>query len=511
MIRLIIVEDEKMIRNGIEKHVPWKTIGVDEICTAANAKEALAVCDSFLPDIILSDIRMPGMDGIELCKTFREKLPGAQIIFISGFSDKEYLMAAISLGAVSYVEKPLSVDRISAAVTKAVESVERYRSQQQNVIHSLMRPAEEHTEKKIMSGSLDQIKDRHKDTFFFMIRIKMQKPVSDTESFLEKLHFYMERQRQEKKLHFLEDFVGRDTQLILVSGKEPDVSRQEAYAPWILEELLSLKEEDENWFLAAGSLVDSFELLQQSCDTSEEAEKCLSYKGFNSWVFHGEYCSEYMTPLSEKEKNTFYCLLTERKCRESLAFLDQIYYFLLEKHAVLNFNVRNIYYTLNALVARAEQTIPLMQLVGAKEEDGHRFLDQAQTIGEMHQYVMRHVRLILEEGDEEQKSSSTVCGVMEYVWKNLECSDLSIQTLADIVYLSPTYLSSLFKKKTGTTINAYITKMRIKKAEELLLNPQYKLYHIAGMVGYEDPNYFARIFKKQTGLLPSEYREKKLI
>ncbi|HWT74162.1 MAG TPA: response regulator [Mobilitalea sp.] len=140
MIRLIIVEDEKVIRKGIEKHIPWEDMGVNEVRAAENAEEAFKICREFSPDIIISDIKMPGLSGIELCQKFRESLPDSQIIFISGYSDKEYLKAAISLGAISYVEKPINISELSEAIHKAVISVQRLRRQNTNVLQTLLTP-----------------------------------------------------------------------------------------------------------------------------------------------------------------------------------------------------------------------------------------------------------------------------------------------------------------------------------------------------------------------------------
>ena len=94
-MKLIVVEDEKIIRTGLLKHVPWQRLGVSEVEAAANGEEALAKTENFRPDIVLSDIRMPGMSGVDLCRKLREKFPEIEIIFSTGYADKEYLKAAI--------------------------------------------------------------------------------------------------------------------------------------------------------------------------------------------------------------------------------------------------------------------------------------------------------------------------------------------------------------------------------------------------------------------------------
>ena len=122
-MKLMVVEDEKVIRNGLLKHVPWQKLGVLEVQAAENGEKALELAETFHPDIVLSDIRMPGMSGIELCRTLREKYPEIEIIFSAGYADKEYLKAAIDLHAVGYVEKPVNVNLLAENVKEAVKRV----------------------------------------------------------------------------------------------------------------------------------------------------------------------------------------------------------------------------------------------------------------------------------------------------------------------------------------------------------------------------------------------------
>lgn len=123
MIRLLIVDDESATRNGLLRYMDWKGLGVDMIQTAESGQEALAMCEDFQPDLVLSDIRMRGMNGVEMCTILHEKYPECRIIFISGYSDKEYLKAAIELGAVNYVEKPVDTEELKRAVQKAMASI----------------------------------------------------------------------------------------------------------------------------------------------------------------------------------------------------------------------------------------------------------------------------------------------------------------------------------------------------------------------------------------------------
>ncbi len=136
-LKILIIEDETVIRNGLLKHILWESLGVDEIKVAENAEKAYIVCQDYIPDIVLSDIFMPGENGIVLCRRLRELFPEVEIIFVTGYADKEYLKAAIDLHAVRYVEKPICRENISEAIREAVQRVTRTREQKEARLHTL--------------------------------------------------------------------------------------------------------------------------------------------------------------------------------------------------------------------------------------------------------------------------------------------------------------------------------------------------------------------------------------
>lgn len=509
MIRLIIVEDEQVIRSGLVRHMPWQELGIGEIRTAANAEEALAVCEAFRPDIILSDIRMPGMDGIDLCTKFREKLPDSQIIFISGFSDKEYLMAAIELGAVSYVEKPISVQELSSAIKKAVASIHRLSHQETNLLHSLLCldacGEKDAMEELLQNGSGKILKC---DTQFRIGILKMRSEFRNVTNFSNACKEKLNSKTKKGHVNFAADSAGASTVILLFSADgefEFDEAPQENT---ICEELLSAAGPDGDCFLGIGKRVNSLDQLPDSYRTAAEAVKSLSYKGWNRYAFHDEKRSEYKEKLSEDELNAFCRKLLDGKSRDAQEFLDGIFRKFIEDHDVLNFHVRNLYYQIDCEIFRAERMMAHREKQRRNRESP--FMEEAQTIREMHEYVSGRVLQCCRESREERKNNCAIMTVLNYLNEKPGDKNISIQMLADMVYLTPTYLSYVFKKQTGMTIGQYLTKVRIRKAEEYLANPRFKLYQIAAMVGYEDANYFGKIFKKQTGMLPSEYRESKM-
>lgn len=264
-VKAIVVEDERMIREGILRIFDWNALGIQAVLSAENGEKALRICREEKPDVIVSDIRMPGMTGIELCTRLRDFLPEIQIIFISGYDDKEYLLSAIHLHALTYIEKPIDPELLAKALKQAANSV------------------------------------------------------------------------RQKKSDLLEEIA------------------------------------------------------------TEQNENPVDF---------------YAQPIK-------------------------------------------------SISSKADYSQP----------------------------------------------SFIVKQIQEFIMCNFSDKNLSTQTIASAVCRSPTYISALFKEKTGITINQHIQNVRMEEASRMLKNPSLTVYQIAESVGYEDSNYFAKLFKKHSGLRPSEFRD----
>ena len=501
MIRALLVEDEAPIRNGIARHVPWQELGIDEVRTAENAEVALEMGDIAMPDIIISDIRMPGMFGTELGAAYRDMAPDCQIIFISGYSDKEYLTAAIHLGAVSYIEKPIDMEELCEALRKAVRTIRRLRAASRSSLHVLV-----HAQEEDPAGAADVYariwsqaapkQDKH----HLIMRIRSKDRIRD-------IHMLAERVAQELSAEYTEDLfdtladVSDDGSytVLLFATRYWTVAMQESAA----QTLLSLGTENSRWFISMSGDITCMEDIPAAYRTACAGEAALSWKGWNSWVKEGVVSRDFSGGISQEKLSAFAACISDRNESGAAEIIDEFYIMLIRSQAALSFSVRNGFYALDHEIVRADR---MLHLTGTEQEDTS-FLDEAQTIQAMREYVKDHLHRVLSES-EEHKSNYAVRTVCEYVLSHLQEEDLTAGVLADVVYLTPAYLSGLFRKTMGTTLVQYITDVRMKQACQLLMDPQLKLYQISDMVGYSDAKYFARQFKKTIGMTPSEYRER---
>ena len=500
MIRVLLVEDEAPIRKGIYRHVHWEELGVDEVLQAENAEIALEIGEEYLPDIIVSDIRMPGMYGTELCRAYRSRVPDSQIIFISGYSDKEYLTAAIELGAVGYIEKPIDLQELSEAIRKAVRNIRRIDRAHRSALHILIHAQKDDRQAAadVYDNLLQKVegKEHH-----LLLRISGKERLPDLNQLAESVIGELSAENTEDQFYALTDNSTENTGTILFSAtREWDRSMQES----VCMTFLSLGTENSRWFLTVSNEISAMEQISAAYEDVKREQAALSWMGWNQWTALSSGSTEFSGTIPEEQLRDLYKALSDkngRKAAENL--IDAWSSRLISERAQMSFAVRNSFYAIDREIRHAART-----QAGTRQEETEdtAFLDEAVTIVAMRDYVKDHAKRILGESSE-LKSNYAVRTVCEYVRNHIQEEDLTAAVLAEAVYLTPSYLSGLFKKVMGITLVQYITDQRMQKACELLGDPQKKLYQVADAVGYSDAKYFARQFKKTIGLTPSEYRE----
>lgn len=491
-MKVIIVEDEKIIRNGLVKHVPWESLGVNEIRTAANTREALDICADYAPDIVVSDISMPEENGIVLCRKLRESFPEIEIIFVTGYADKEYLKAAIDLHAVRYVEKPINRRNISEAVEEAVGRCRKTREQKAAQLHtpfidSASFPFD------VCGKNVFQVGILHLGQREGLTEIKQQL-TEGLDVWLRKNRMCMLAEISDPTtISFL--FGGED---VIPLGKSDRKEYERTVHQMLGDEI--------RWFLAMGSLAEGTEKITDSWQDAVHVVKALAYMGWGQMAFPEDLQGNHKFEEDRAIIEQFADAVSGRKEDAAVRLLDDFTQKLEEDQTFLSGDARHAYYSLNMVIKRAGEAMRLTDNGGVEEDRENDFFERTETFAEMNQYLQERLSGLFESG-EAQKSAYVVKKVMDDIWENYGDSSLSIRTLADHVYLTPTYLSNLFKKSTGQTIGQYLVDVRIEKAKRLMKEPQLKFYQVASMVGYEDPNYFAKIFKKKTNMTPSEHKE----
>lgn len=511
MIKVMIVDDEKETREGLRQLVNWDGLGVSQVATADSGEEAMRLCVSFIPDIVVSDIRMPGMSGIELCTYIGSLLPGCQIVFISAFANKEYLKAAIQLEAVGYVEKPINIGEMEQALRKAVERHRQQKTDEETRHRQMVNlpMLQEMLILNLISGHVGENLEEELhgaklfagQSFFRVL-------------FFKRANTAMERQTFEQRLRALvHEVFGaceyvtafRDDRQAVVVVAAPARTALHDYEPgWE-----RLRQAVRDWdggaglFCSVGFIEQGAERIAFSYRSAVIALQKLFYVGYGATLFYREELIGTLDGPDDTVRRYSECLL-HRELNEALALLERLYGRLRQNSTIPVAAVRNVYMGLGFHILQSRKGAEEESERPAEQSYTWERVQEFDTLAEIHDYMCEVTRRLLESTEE----NMMVQKVRRIIGKQYGSEELTVQVLADQAYVTPSYLSRVFKQETGKTIGQYITEVRIEHAKELLLDNKLKLYHVAMLVGYNNPSYFAKTFKKAVGVMPSVYRER---
>ncbi len=360
MISVLIVDDERLVRDTLKAFIPWREIGIDSIYEAENGKKGLAYMEKYHPSIIITDIKMPHMNGMEFAKRIRECPWPTKLVFLSGYTDKEYLKGAIHLHVDGYIEKPVNPQEITALMRSLATQCHKDR------------------------GNQDEA------AFFFY---------------------------GDYLPHTLNSRVFRLSKPeILAIGK-------------------ALKQKDRT--RVAGK-INALISQMKSCEATSP---------------------DY---------------------------------------------IRNVFSQIALQIESAAG------LHGAKQaqEDSERFIYAASSVSQLSALEEAAFRIIDTFFTETQdREIDPITQINDYLHTHYANCGLSIHDIAKSLNFNSTYLCTVYKQKTGRTINAVLTEIRMDAACKLLSETSLKLYAIAEKVGYRDGKYFTKVFAKEVGMLPRHYRE----
>jgi Response regulator containing CheY-like receiver domain and AraC-type DNA-binding domain len=527
MIRLLIVDDEQATRDGLLNHVDWRDLGVDIVKTADDGLQALQISDSYKPDIVLTDVKMPRMDGIQFAMKLKERLPQCIILFLSSYAEKEYLKSAIHLKALDFLEKPVNLSTIQEHIRAAVQVCNNERE---------LRKAE----MEIRNGNellrheqqaLYWIAPHNNDDNVSKINAGIEMPPgSAIATAIVKLHNLTDsdfRIVQAHKYELIETIIkqfavfGLETRsgfkdaqhLIIHAYSKKLAAPEELVNPLALvrTDLQALIKKQLFTFIGIGLLVHRPERLLESYHTAAVAVQRQFFSGYNQITVYNERSTPPANTDYEDELSAvFSSCLEEEKHEAANEALTRITTTLKENEDYLVNNAKNVYFALLLTLFRIADK-KKVQLSEAQDDKEYLWsvLFRFNTLQETVNYTEEKLNYFFEQLRSKSTGGSNSNRIFKFIHDNYKDADLSIKSIADYLFLTPNYLSLQFKKETGTTINQYITEYRIEKAKEYLADRRFKLYEIAALVGIQDANYFAKTFKKVTGLTPSEFKEKR--
>ena len=509
-MKILIADDEIFTREGIKEQVSWDKLLINEVAEAYDGLNALEIASTFKPDILLTDVRMPRMDGIELSFKLREIAPSCQIIFMSGYSDKEYLKAAIKLKAVSYVEKPIDIDELEAAINSAVASKSK------DII------AKETTRKHMALDfiqrnlNIDKYIELIDDEFLQQLRnsafVSAVINIMNTEALIkENVLATVENIVLKSGYNCMSCF--KDDNIIILhifwSKEKVNLSKKENINKLFVA-LAEFIRQHSDYFITLGKQVSAINAIPDSYEEAYELLDRCFYYNYNSIISadttppsiykHDEKLLSIFTDYISKEDKQQAILMVKRltadikKCTGSpIIYIKEIYYFLF----------------LQLVRFASERKLGLSDSDLNDEMSFEKFAG-FKTLDEVEAFIIENIEAVFTYLSQKSANRSPIANIMKYIHENYAECDLSLQKISENTYLTSTYICSIFKNHTGKTINKYILEYRLSKAKEMLKDRNMKINDIAEKIGYSDGNYFTKIFRKEFGLTPSEYRQKYL-
>lgn len=515
-MKLLIVDDEELTRTGVISSLDWSSLGIDEVIQADDGVHGLETARLHKPEIILCDVRMPRMDGITMLERLEKFLPDSVAIFMSGYSDKEYLKAAIKLKAVNYIEKPFSLSEMEDAIREAKELYQqKVHSRRGETLHSIETSSRLALQLTLPYGTNGQtISDltrelglnMNSNTYFTAFIVKtdlfLEANVPSMADFCQDFIDYLAPQHTkciylEKKMQYLVYFLfsqeAPGSYLIRSAGEflSDHFSKYGRYTIAVGDTTYGLSKAYQTYTSAVILLQSGYFFPENSVLTSESLE---NIPDIQTNIF------------ADAPASVFADILARQSIEDAQKFLDRLYQAFFKNHRFLQNPVKDLYYKLFLCLedARHQQKIAGSGNVESIAET----IDDCFTFPELHQTLTDKTKDFFRKAESSSQENPTIFLIKDYISQNYMHETLSVKDISEHVFLSTSYVCTFFKNETGQTLNQYLTEYRMEKAKQLLKDARFKISDISSRVGYNDSNYFGKSFKKYSGFSPSEYRER---
>lgn len=518
MIKLLIADDEYRTRKGLITLISQSNLPLEIVGVAQNGLEGLSMSKELFPDIILTDVRMPKLDGIKLTTEVRKFLPECQIIFISGYSDKEYLKSAIALKAVFYVEKPIDEQEILDALTSAIHIIEKNKKNN-NIIEQkdflLEKAALLLTSPRLDDTLLDRLEILYpaflKQSCYRTLICQLSCPnINEDDNAI--IQTKIKNALKESYSDFL--FAQKRSNIFVIhvceNKSDEDAFGQNRVVSFYQHLQNTLSDFAES-FLVVGNPVEKPEYLYHSYTNAVFCLRKLFFTGYNNICYYKKQENDIGTSFHPDSTvfGAFDQALKSGNCQEAISIVTNLFHKIQKAKDIYETNsIKNVYYQLLIHLSSICTERGFSDIFSDESQFIWENINRMDTIAALQEYLLNKLNLYAERLLNQGSSSLLVYRIQEYVEIHYHEADLSINRMADDLHFTPAYLCQIFKNETGTTINTYINTFRLKEAATLLKSRDVKLYEVSYHVGYNDSNYFSRQFKKHFGMTPSEFRKR---
>ena len=519
---IILADDEQKILYGMQRGIDWESLGFTVVGTAQNGKEVLEMMDELHPNLVISDIKMPFMDGLELAKNIHENYMNTKVILFSGWDDFTYARLAISYGVSEYVMKPIDYEEMQSLLKKMYQDLDKEynekinRARLENAYAQSLPLLRQQFFSQLMTEPMEEneciqqitnLKLDLSDSVYSVIAVKVgkegQKDVLSELSMKETLKEALE------KIANVHEFGMGDKEVFLLGGSKRyeigKITRSIQETAVMIKRIFGVG--ISCGISNSGVCLKDMPMLYAQAAEALEYNLVLpeeSYTYYNDIMPLQEMKEDWNAQVEMIGKSITYCTEEELKkqVENLLLWLHKGHYNLNEYQIVIleiSFSIARFYkkyqITSDAEFAGSKKMAVKILSLSTGEELDHWLLNYCLLMRSLIQKKQIDNNVVLVEN------------ARKIVEENFQNPELSVESICGELHVSTSYFSKIFKQETGGTFINYLIGRRMEEAKKLLLQTDYKSQTIGAMVGYPEPNYFSYVFKKNCGISPVKYRK----
>lgn len=537
MYRILLVDDEILVRDAIKENIDWKSLDCELVGDCENGKQASEFVKENPVDIVLTDILMPYMDGMELSKFLHDNYPDVVIVIFSGFGEFEYAKKAIQYGVSEYLLKPVTAMELTGVINKMKEKVDQLR-REKNKMNKLTETSEKYRKNAqvIRSKNMEALVNCTTDVSKSIQRlaemgidisaISYRVALFDIDLYSGMYELDTEKQQESALMAFVlynisDEIVTREEAGFAYQegNNRVGILFQEKWSRNFTEKTREICREIQektkevmgfDVSMGIGKWVKKPEELVQSHNMAQDTLQYRYLLGGNLLIDMEE-----KHPVQEISIDEPLSVLKEalKTGQEDLVLQTLVSIEDLIRNALMQKSRACMYLqqVIRTMDNACEDVSADMEQIREGRDELIREITDQKFFGEACEVVARHTRRVISILSEMNTSSSERQArlAIDYIQKNYMVPDLSLNSICSYLNISTSYFSTIFKEETGETFTEVLIRTRMEKAKELLENTTMKNYEIAEKVGFSDPHYFGISFKKITGCTPTEYAREK--
>ena len=543
MLKIFLAEDEVIVRETIKRMIPWEELGFELVGEAADGEMALPLLIRQKPDLLITDIKMPFMDGLTLAKLAKKELPELKIDILSGYDDFNYAKQAINIGVEDYLLKPITKNALIERISEIRSRYEHEKTQKEyyEKFQREMQAYEKNSSRDffeaLVRGSMDMM-EVYKKAEKLGVDIVAEAynilifTMNSEEDFSGQKEGYSEWEAE--SLEMLEEFFsGHPSAMlfrsnifsygVLLKGQKESIKEITKECVGKIQGILKRKESKREWFLAVGQPVERLSQIKKSYHTASRAfsqrylyvENILYYDEMEMMEHRsGQADTNDNAYLKKVDVNALNPAILQKFLsngiqEETENFVKDYFYAIgqepMESLVFRNYVILNVRFSvitfLKGLGCDTE---------GMEPENTEEILaESGKNIESAIAYAEKMVSqaITIRDQNSGNKNRSILKTAVDFIESHYMEEEISLNTVANVANVSANHFSALFSQNMGQTFIEYLTSLRMNKAKELLRCTGMRSSEIAGEIGYKDAHYFSYLFKKTQGMTPSDYRK----